>query len=140
MNKTFKIIFMGTPQFSVPALIALHENNYNVCMVVTAPDRPKGRGRKVAPPAVKVTALDLGYRVLQPASIKTAAFCNEVAQHKPDFVIVIAFGYIVPEMYWRCPVRERSMFMPHCFPNIADQPLFNGLLLTAKKKPACVPS
>ena len=97
MNKAFKIIFMGTPQFSVPALIALHENNYDVCMVVTAPDRPKGRGRKVAPPAVKVTALDLGYRVLQPASIKTAKFSNEVAQHKPDFLIVIAFGYIVPE-------------------------------------------
>ena len=105
MNKTFKIIFMGTPQFSVPALIALHENNYNVCMVVTAPDRPKGRGRKVAPPAVKVTALDLGYRVLQPASIKTAAFCNEVAQHKPDFVIVIAFGYIVPENVLALPRR-----------------------------------
>jgi methionyl-tRNA formyltransferase len=97
MKKAFKIIFMGTPQFSVPALIALHANNYDVAMVVTAPDRPSGRGRKVAPPAVKVTALDLGYRVLQPASIKTAEFCDVVAQHRPDLLIVIAFGNIVPE-------------------------------------------
>jgi methionyl-tRNA formyltransferase len=88
---------MGTPQFSVPALVALHANNYDVAMVVTAPDRPSGRGRKVAPPAVKVTALDLGYRVLQPASIKTAEFCDVVAQHRPDLLIVIAFGNIVPE-------------------------------------------
>jgi methionyl-tRNA formyltransferase len=97
MNKAFKIIFMGTPQFSVPALMALHENNYDVSMVVTAPDRPRGRGRKVASPAVKETALDLGYCVLQPASIKTTAFIDVVAQHKPDFLIVIAFGKIVPE-------------------------------------------
>ncbi len=105
MKKTFKIIFLGTPQFSVPALIALHENNYDVAMVVTAPDRPKGRGRKVAPPAVKVTALELGYRVLQPASIKTAEFCDVVAQHKPDFLIVIAFGNIVPENVLALPHR-----------------------------------
>jgi len=79
VKKTFRIVFMGTPQFSVPALTALHENDYDVAMVVTAQDRPKGRGRKMAPSAVKQKALDLGYPVSQPASIKTAALL-----HKPE--------------------------------------------------------
>ena len=97
MKKTFKIIFMGTPQFSVPALIALHENNYDVSMVVTAPDRPRGRGRKMAPPSVKRTALDLGYQVSQPASIKTGEFAGLIEDLEPDFLVVIAFGRILSE-------------------------------------------
>ena len=88
---------MGTPPFSVPGLTALHENDYDVAMVVTAPDRPKGRGRKMAPSAVKRTALDLGYPVSQPASIKTAAFVAQVEDLKPDVMVVIAFGRILPE-------------------------------------------
>jgi methionyl-tRNA formyltransferase len=97
VKKTFRIIFMGTPQFSVPGLTALHENAYDVAMVVTAQDRPKGRGRKMAPSAVKQKALELGYSVSQPASIKAAAFVAEVEDLKPDFMVVIAFGRILPE-------------------------------------------
>ena len=97
MKKDFKIIFMGTPQFSVPALIALHENNYDVAMVVTAPDRPRGRGRKVTPSEVKRTALDLGYRVSQPKSIRTGEFAGIIEDLKPDFLAVVAFGRILSE-------------------------------------------
>jgi methionyl-tRNA formyltransferase len=88
---------MGTPLFSVPALKALHENGYDIARVVTQPDRPRGRGRKVSPSAVKATALDLGYRILQPSSIKTTEFNDLIAQQKPDFLVVIAFGKILPE-------------------------------------------
>lgn len=88
---------MGTPPFAVPSLQALHENGYDIGMVVTQPDRPRGRGRKVAPPAVKALALDLEYRVLQPPSIKTADFLDLVAELKPDFLTVVAFGKILPE-------------------------------------------
>jgi methionyl-tRNA formyltransferase len=97
MKKAFKIIFMGTPQFSVPGLTALHENNYDIARVVTAPDRPRGRGRKVTPSAVKQTALDLGYQVSQPASIKTGEFAAMIEDLKPDFLVVIAFGRILSE-------------------------------------------
>ncbi len=97
MKKKFKIVFLGTPQFSVPALDALHENNYDVAMVVTAPDRPRGRGRKVTPSAVKQMALDLGYPVSQPASIKTEEFAGKIEDLKPDFLVVIAFGRILSE-------------------------------------------
>ena len=88
---------MGTPPFAVPTLNALHENGYNIAMVVTQPDRPRGRGRKLAPPAVKALAQNLGYRVLQPASIKTADFSSLISKLKPDFLVVIAYGKILPE-------------------------------------------
>jgi methionyl-tRNA formyltransferase len=97
MKNKFKIIFLGTPQFSVPALVALHESNYDVAMVVTAPDRPRGRGRKVTPPAVKQMALDLGYQVSQPASIKTKEMADKIEDLKPDFLVVIAYGHILSE-------------------------------------------
>jgi methionyl-tRNA formyltransferase len=103
MRKKFKIIFVGTPQFSVPALIALNENNYDVAMVVTAPDRPRGRGRKVTPPAVKRTALDLGYQLSQPASVKTGEFADMIAGLKPDFFVVIAYGRIFTEQLIALP-------------------------------------
>ena len=88
---------MGTPLFAVPALNALHASGHEITMVVTQPDRPSGRGRKVSPPAVKATALDLGYHVLQPSSIKTTEFNDLIAQQKPDLLVVIAFGRILPE-------------------------------------------
>ena len=96
---------MGTPSFSVPALKALHDEGHDILLVVTRPDRPRGRGRKLSPPAVKAAAQDLGYRVLQPASIKTTEFYDLVAQHNPDFLIVIAFGYILPENVLSLPRR-----------------------------------
>jgi methionyl-tRNA formyltransferase len=97
VKKKFRIIFMGTPPFAVPALKALHENGHDITMVVTQPDRPRGRGRKVSPPAVKATALDLGYQILQPTSIKTTEFNDLIVHQKPDFIVVIAFGRILPE-------------------------------------------
>lgn len=88
---------MGTPRFSVPALNALHESDYDVALVVTPPDRPRGRGRKVTPSAVKRTALNLGYQVVQPLSIRTVEFADTIQELKPDFLVVIAFGHILSE-------------------------------------------
>ena len=97
MKPTAKIIFMGTPEFAVPALKALHKSNQNLALVVTRPDRPKGRGRRLIPPPVKKIALNLGYEVHQPASIRTAKFANRLAEHKPDIIVVVAFGHIIPK-------------------------------------------
>ena len=88
---------MGTPQFSVCGLKALHENGYEVALVVTQPDRPQGRGRRIVPSPVKATAMDLGIQVVQPASIKNAEFADQIKSIKPDFQIVIAYGKILPE-------------------------------------------
>ena len=88
---------MGTPEFSVPALQALHQNGYELAMVVTQPDRPRGRGRRITPSPVKQTALDLGYPVNQVSSIKTVDFASQIQSFKPDFLVVVAYGKILPE-------------------------------------------
>jgi len=97
MTKKYKIIFMGTPQFAVPGLQALHQNGYQIARVITQPDRPRGRGRRITPSPVKQTAQDLGLPVIQPASIKTAEFADQIKSLKPDFQVVIAYGKILPE-------------------------------------------
>jgi methionyl-tRNA formyltransferase len=97
MKKNAKIIFMGTPEFAVPALKALHKSGIDVTLVVTRPDKPKGRGRKIVPPPVKEAAISLGYEVIQPASIRTAEFSDLMTKHKPDFIVVVAFGHIMPK-------------------------------------------
>jgi methionyl-tRNA formyltransferase len=94
---------MGTPQFSVPSLAALHANGHDVKLVVCQPDRPKGRGRRVTPAPIKLAALNLGDEVIQPISIKTTDFFNRIEQIKPDFLVVIAFGHILPENLLRLP-------------------------------------
>ncbi|MCP4368051.1 MAG: methionyl-tRNA formyltransferase, partial [Deltaproteobacteria bacterium] len=86
---------MGTPDFAVPSLKALFKNDYNVLTVVTQPDRPKGRGRKVIPPPIKKVAQNIGYDVIQPVSVKNQDFLNTISKLKPDMFIVIAYGHIL---------------------------------------------
>jgi len=105
MYKKFKIIFMGTPDFAVPVLNALHENLYDVSLVVTQPDRPKGRGRKLIPPPVKSRAVELGYEVIQPESVKTDEFISKIKSIEPDWFVVVAFGHILPENILALPKK-----------------------------------
>ena len=95
MKNKPKLIFMGTPDFAVPSLKALFENNYNVLMVVTQPDRPKGRGRKIIPSPVKKAAQRIGYDVIQPVSVKNKDFLDTISGLKPDMFIVVAYGHIL---------------------------------------------
>ncbi len=103
MMMAYNIIFMGTPEFAVPALNALHASNHHLSLVVTQPDRPKGRGRKVISPPVKQTAIELGYTVLQPPSVKKKEFVDVVARNKPDFLVVVAYGHILPKNILQLP-------------------------------------
>ncbi len=95
MNKTATIIFMGTPDFAVHALNALHKNDQNVVLVVTQPDRQKGRGRQLSSPPVKKAALNFGCRVIQPPSIRSVEFSKIIEDYAPDFIVVVAFGHII---------------------------------------------
>ena len=97
MKNKPNLIFMGTPDFAVPSLKALHENGYDVSLVVTQPDRPKGRGRKIIPPPVKEAAQSIGYDVIQPVSIKDKDFFITIAGLKPNILIVVAYGHILPK-------------------------------------------
>ncbi len=94
---------MGTPEFSVPALRALHRADHDVILVVTQPDRRKGRGRKFLPPPVKKTALEFGYDLIQPESPKSDEFIKQVKSLEPDLFIVVAYGHILTEKILRVP-------------------------------------
>ncbi|GAB1370013.1 methionyl-tRNA formyltransferase [Candidatus Kapaibacterium sp.] len=93
-----KIVFMGTPEFSVPSLEAIHDK-YGVSLVITVPDKQQGRGLKLSPSPVKVKALELGIPVLQPAVLKEESFINELKELAPDIIVVIAFRILPKEIF-----------------------------------------
>lgn len=107
---------MGTPAFALPALTALHRSPHRISLVVTQPDRPKGRGRKPVAPPVKVAAELYGYPVVQPESVKTEAFLHQVAALKPDFLCVVAFGQLLPEALLRIPRFSALNIHPSLLP------------------------
>ena len=90
-----RVIFMGTPDFAVPTLKALISHGHHVLAVVTQPDRPKGRGKKLTAPPVKELALEHGIEVLQPEKASNDLFCAEIKAKEPDLVVVVAFGQIL---------------------------------------------
>lgn len=92
-----RIIFMGTPEFAVPCLKKLIEDQYNIIAVVTQPDRPQGRGKKIIFSPVKEFALQYNLPVLQPPKIKTTEFVAQLRDLKPDAIIVVAFGQLLSQ-------------------------------------------
>ncbi len=92
-----RVVFMGTPDFAVPCLDTLVREEYDVVAVVTQPDRPKGRGQKLAESPVKQAAIAYGLPVLQPNKVKNIEFQNELYLLKPDIIIVVAFGQLLPQ-------------------------------------------
>jgi methionyl-tRNA formyltransferase len=99
------IIFMGTPDFAVPALRALIEEKEDVALVVTQPDKVKGRGHTLSSPPVKELALAHGLKIVQPEKIRTPGFYEELAACNPEFIIVVAFGRILPKKILDLPAR-----------------------------------
>lgn len=91
------LIFFGTPQFAVPSLKALIEEKEEIALVVTQPDKVKGRGHLLSSPPVKELAMAHGIRVAQPPKIRDEAFYRELRRLQPEFIIVVAYGKIVPE-------------------------------------------
>lgn len=101
-----KIIYMGTPDFAVPALQALHEAGHEICYVVTRPDTRRNRGKKVQFSAVKEKAVELGLEVLQPEKIRgNEAFLETVRSAAPDAIVVAAYGMILPKELLQIPVH-----------------------------------
>ncbi|PRO65278.1 methionyl-tRNA formyltransferase [Alkalicoccus urumqiensis] len=90
-----KIVFMGTPDFSVPVLKKLQESGHDVTLVVTQPDRPKGRKKELTPPPVKKAALEMGLPVFQPEKIKDHDII--IRNENPDVIVTAAFGQILPK-------------------------------------------
>lgn len=98
-----RIVFMGTPDFSVPALKALVEAGHQVIAVVTQPDKPKGRGKEVQMTPVKIQAMEDGIPVYQPAKVREASFVEVLKGLEADVYVVIAFGQILPKAVLELP-------------------------------------
>lgn len=95
---------MGTPDFAIPSLKILVENGYDVVGVITAPDRPAGRGKQLRPSPVKVYAAAQGLHILQPEKLRNPEFLEELAALKPDLAVVVAFR-MLPEVVWSLPTK-----------------------------------
>jgi methionyl-tRNA formyltransferase len=102
MNKELRIIYMGTPQFAVEPLRAVVRAGYNVLAVITAPDKPAGRGQKIHYSAVKEFALENHIRVLQPEKLKDPGFIAELKSINANLQVVVAFR-MLPEIVWQMP-------------------------------------
>ena len=100
--KDLRIVFMGTPEFAVPSLRALVAGGYRVVAVVTAPDKPAGRGQRLHESDVKVAARELGLPVLQPMKLRDPEFIDAMRALEPDLGIVIACR-MLPEVIWAMP-------------------------------------
>lgn len=110
MKKELRIVFLGTPDFAVASLDALVKAGHHIAGVVTAPDKPAGRGKKLRITAVKQYALDAGLKIMQPANLKDAQFLDELSALNANLGIVVAFR-MLPEAVWQMP--EMGTFNLH---------------------------
>ena len=95
--ESLRIVFMGTPDFSVPSLLQLAQSNHEIAAVYTQPDKQRGRGKKVSFSPVKEKAVELGIPVFQPDSMRSDDVIEELKSLAPDVIIVIAYGKILPK-------------------------------------------
>lgn len=102
MTTELRIVFMGTPEFAVGILDTIRKNNYNVVGVVTAADKPAGRGQKIKYSAVKQYAMDNGLPLLQPTNLKDEGFLADLKAWEANLQVVVAFR-MLPEAVWRMP-------------------------------------
>ena len=104
MSQSFNLVFCGTPRFAVPTLEKLVEAGFRIQLVVTQPDKPRGRGMELATSPVKQRALELGLQVVQPDKIKNnEEFRAQLASSKPDAIIVVGYGRLIPQWMIELP-------------------------------------
>lgn len=103
MTQPHRIVFAGTPEFSVPPLRALLASSHWLVGVYTQPDRPAGRGRKLSPSPVKEVAVDAGVPVFQPPHFKDPVALQELRALEPDLMVVVAYGLLLPKAVLEAP-------------------------------------
>tara|TARA_R110001583_G_scaffold134933_1_gene286649 strand:+ start:2505 stop:3452 length:948 start_codon:yes stop_codon:yes gene_type:complete len=129
--RDLRIVFMGTPDFAVATLKELVENHYNIVGVITAPDRPAGRGRKLNESAVKQYARSQNLHILQPTNLKDASFLNDLKTLDANLQIVVAFR-MLPKAVWQMP--EYGTFNLHAslLPNFRGAAPINWAIINGE--------
>jgi len=131
--RELRIVFMGTPDFAVATLDAILKANFNVVGVITAPDKPAGRGQKIQQSAVKKYALQKGLNILQPTNLKNEDFLKELEILKANLQIVVAFR-MLPTIIWKMP--EYGTFNLHAslLPNYRGAAPINWAIINGETK------
>lgn len=127
-----KIIFMGTPEFAVASLAELIKNNYNVVGVITAPDKPAGRGQQLQQSAVKLFALKNNLKILQPENLKSEIFLQELRSLNADIQIVVAFR-MLPEVVWNMPKHGTYNLHASLLPKYRGAAPINWAIINGEK-------
>jgi methionyl-tRNA formyltransferase len=132
-KRDLRIVFMGTPDFAVATLKNLLDHNYNVVSVITAPDRPAGRGRKLKSSAVKEFALENDLKIMQPTNLKSEEFIEELTSLKANLQIIVAFR-MLPKVVWDMP--EYGTFNLHAslLPNYRGAAPIHWAIINGEEK------
>lgn len=133
MDEDLRIVFMGTPNFAVASLRALIDNNYNIVGVITAPDKPAGRGRKLRESAVKLYAKSIGLSVLQPSNLKSETFVKELESLDANLQIVVAFR-MLPKVVWQMPKYGTFNLHASLLPNYRGAAPINWAIINGETK------
>jgi methionyl-tRNA formyltransferase len=128
-----KIIFMGTPDFAVASLKAILDANYNVVAVITAPDKPAGRGQKLSESAVKKFAIENNLKVLQPEKLKNPDFLAQLRQLNADIQIVVAFR-MLPQVVWAMPPKGTLNLHGSLLPQYRGAAPINWAIINGEKQ------
>ena len=132
MNK-LRIIFMGTPEFAVPSLARLVDAGYNIVAVITAPDKPSGRGMQMNESAVKKWALSKGLKILQPEKLKNPDFLNELRELNANLQVVVAFR-MLPEVVWNMPPMGTINLHASLLPQYRGAAPINWVIINGEKQ------
>lgn len=128
-----KVVFMGTPDFAVASLKCLVENGINVVGVITAPDKPAGRGHKLQESAVKQYAAELGLKILQPVNLKDTEFLEDLKSLEADLQVVVAFR-MLPEVVWSMPKRGTINLHGSLLPQYRGAAPINWAVINGEKE------
>lgn len=128
-----RIVFMGTPQFAVGILDAILKNNFDVVGVITAPDKPAGRGQKVKFSDVKEYALQHNLKILQPTNLKDESFIAELRALNANLQVVVAFR-MLPEVVWRMPSKGTFNLHASLLPNYRGAAPINWAIINGETK------
>ncbi len=128
-----RIVFMGTPEMAVASLEKILQSGYRVVAVVTAPDKPAGRGRKIAASAVKKFAMENGIKVLQPDNLKSPEFTDQLKSEKPDVMVVVAFR-MLPKEVWKLSTKGTFNLHASLLPQYRGAAPINRAIMNGETK------
>jgi methionyl-tRNA formyltransferase len=131
--KDIRIVFMGTPEFAVDSLKAIISKGFEVCAVITSPDRPAGRGQKLRQSAVKQLALSKGLKIIQPENLKDAEFLEQLEALHATLFVVVAFR-MLPDVVWTMPSLGTFNLHASLLPQYRGAAPINRMVMNGEKK------